>query len=366
MVAVFVEPGEAAMQLDMHYYGTYALARAAGVRAEIAMEIARAAQWVDDSVTVMTELQDAGYVDFRATAHGTSLAIRDLDDTVQNINGADQRRVWVPFHFLPGNVGDTLAERLLCQKDGPVVRRMLEHHLTQAVRPGGVALVGIAAHVYADTFAHYGFSGISHELNKVRGASIALEVEDPSVREYIRGKAQTFWQRISGAAAERLTELGHGAVATYPDRPYLRWHFSYEDGRESSRDNQADYLLGCEGLYGFFDQLDGLFKEGDGVGFGTIRAELCTLLAVEGDLEARIAAWQAAVQAGRLYPNTAASAIPDYDEDAFRQAAAKVDELRSANVADGPLGDFMHAAQVHRTYVLGELLPGCGLHAVFP
>lgn len=354
------------MQLDMHYYGTYALARAAGVRSGIALEIARAAQWVDDSVTVMTELQDAGYVDFRATTHGTSLAIRDLDDTLQNINGADQRRVWVPFHFLPGNLGDTLAERLLCQKDGPVVRRMLEHHLTQAVRPGGVALVGIAAHVYADTFAHYGFSGISHELNRVRGASIELEVEDPNVRQYIRGKAQTFWQRISGAAAERLTELGHGAVATYPDRPYLRWRFAYEDGRVSVRDNQADYMLGCEGLYGLFDQLDGLFKESDGVGFGAIRTELLTLLAVEGDLQARIQAWQDAVRAGRLYPNPSAEPIPAYDEDAFERAAGEVAALRSTTVADAPLGDFMHAARVHRNYVLGELLPGCGLHAMFP
>lgn len=38
------------MQSDFHYFGTYALARAAGIHREAATIIARSAQYVDDAV----------------------------------------------------------------------------------------------------------------------------------------------------------------------------------------------------------------------------------------------------------------------------------------------------------------------------
>ena len=37
------------MQLDMHYYGTYAMARAAGINSNASATIATAAQFVDDN-----------------------------------------------------------------------------------------------------------------------------------------------------------------------------------------------------------------------------------------------------------------------------------------------------------------------------
>ena len=38
------------MQLDMHYYATYAMARAAGIEPDDARIIATSAQFVDDNV----------------------------------------------------------------------------------------------------------------------------------------------------------------------------------------------------------------------------------------------------------------------------------------------------------------------------
>ena len=38
------------MQKDMHYYGTYTLARTAGITPEVAEIIATASQFVDDNV----------------------------------------------------------------------------------------------------------------------------------------------------------------------------------------------------------------------------------------------------------------------------------------------------------------------------
>ena len=86
------------MHIDFHYYGTYALARAAGLNREAAQVIATAAQFVDDNVALRhVDFQDGGRIDQEPTAH-------HLIDFANN-DPRDQRRVWVPFHFLPGKSG---------------------------------------------------------------------------------------------------------------------------------------------------------------------------------------------------------------------------------------------------------------------
>jgi len=44
------------MQEDMHYYGTYAMARAAGLKVKDAKVVAYAAQYVDDSTANDSEV----------------------------------------------------------------------------------------------------------------------------------------------------------------------------------------------------------------------------------------------------------------------------------------------------------------------
>jgi hypothetical protein len=86
------------MQIDMHYYGTYAMARAAGITREAARVIAIAAQFVDDNAAKESiSFRDGGRLDAQATAHQAVYR--------KNIDLEDQRRIWVPFHFLPGNQG---------------------------------------------------------------------------------------------------------------------------------------------------------------------------------------------------------------------------------------------------------------------
>ena len=49
---------------------------------------------------------------------GRGLTRRQLPTTLiylSNRGDHDQRRVWVPFHFIPGNVGTTYTERLKLQ-----------------------------------------------------------------------------------------------------------------------------------------------------------------------------------------------------------------------------------------------------------
>lgn len=66
------------MQEDIHYYGTYAMARAAGLRVEHAKIIAYAAQYVDDFTANNSEVhEDGGMFETVATAHTNSEAIQN-------------------------------------------------------------------------------------------------------------------------------------------------------------------------------------------------------------------------------------------------------------------------------------------------
>ncbi len=58
------------MQLDMHYYGTFAMVRAAGLHWETARIIATASQFVDDNIaTGHVKFKGGGRIDSEATSH---------------------------------------------------------------------------------------------------------------------------------------------------------------------------------------------------------------------------------------------------------------------------------------------------------
>ncbi|MEA3416672.1 MAG: DUF6765 family protein [Thermodesulfobacteriota bacterium] len=48
------------MQIDMHYYGVYAMARLAGIRPDAAGTIAIASQYVDDAVEADIQCHEKG------------------------------------------------------------------------------------------------------------------------------------------------------------------------------------------------------------------------------------------------------------------------------------------------------------------
>src|SRR5689334_16413260 len=155
------------MQTDMHYYGTYAMARASGLHPTAAQVIANAAEYVDDSDYVQTQLADQAYFEAGPTAHHPV--------NKENLDIIDQRRIWVPFHFPPGDEGTTYEEKLICRKDSAIARELIERYVGLENLGFNIELMGIAAHVYADTFSHYGFSGISSDLNQVDADSIKLD-----------------------------------------------------------------------------------------------------------------------------------------------------------------------------------------------
>lgn len=353
------------MQSDMHYYGTYALARTAGIKRNVARVIASAAEYVDDAIIDNNvQMEDGRHMLPEVTAH------KSID--YKNADADDQRRVWLPFHFLPGGQGRTIDEKLVCRKDSPIAKEVVSRNLDVA---GGAAygphLVGITAHVYADTFAHYGFIGANHPHNAVRDGSLKTTTESDEIKDYIWSKAKSMFSNILASAISDAFPLGHGSVATFPDRPYLRWEYRREhSGDHVSRDNRRDFLQGSKALHEMFQRYaaanPGLADAAAFRPWNDLSPVVKGILAIEADKAGRTKAWKEAMRAGQLAPMP--ESIPAYlgekwtsdvEEWHFRPSRAPaVGELVKSDVHL-----FYRAARTHRNMVITDLLPEKGILA---
>jgi hypothetical protein len=360
------------MQIDMHYYGTYAMARAAGLKATAVRIIATAAQYVDDNTgDGVLVLRDGARIPHQATAH--HVALREMDEMLDQDN---QRQVWVPFHFLPGNQGTDYTERLVCQPDSVVARAMLDEAILRAKAKDICMLerIGLTAHVYADTFSHWGFSGVSSRRNKVEGDSFAFQGLSPELELHLSSKGKAFFARFGdqGGLLANLKSfvgergaLGHGAVATYPDIPYLDWSYTYEFpglGRPR-RDNPAWFMAACAALYAVFERLAVArpdLTDRPARGFDAIKPAIRDILALRKGKDERSEAWQDAAKGGSLFG--APEAIPAYDPEEWVERLALLNEKAdSAQALAEPACRFHLAAARHRSWILHELLPDQGL-----
>jgi len=347
------------MQIDMHYFGTYALARSAGIPPEQSQIIAHSAQYVDDAVEDIPGLlaSESFYLPIM-TSH------KPLD--YQNmVPGTDHWRVWVCFHFLPGNSGETIYERMVCQKGeagNSIARSMLDFVLANKNEPFGLHLAGIAAHVFEDTFAHYGFSGIASDLNAVHQSSIRIrQTETEDIVDYVWGKAKHMWRKIMASGAE-VSRLGHGGVATLPDRPYLSWEYEYEQAGLGGvqRNNQEDYLEACRLLQAFFAELKEENRHMDGaieaVHFDDMEEPIRTLIQQENSKEVRSKHWKKAIQEGNLFPSLDGDAGCNYEQTSwdFTTLCGKPFEGRSLEEEHACL--FMTAARAFRSFIMEDVL----------
>lgn len=350
------------MQKDMHYYGTYAMALAAGIPARDAAVIAYAAQFVDDSTKYDSGTHgDGGFLYAITTAHHPAQAlIRSPKDHACNLE--EQRKIWVPFHFFPGGVGETFQEKLLCIKDSPLVNAMLDNALKIALeKPYRLELMGICAHVYADTFSHYGFSGISSSYNAVAQKSFSF-VKEPSqgMKNYLLEKFDLFSEKFVGSGAEIASKnLGHGAVATMPDRPYLHWRFIFDkprphNGTVSERENAKTFLEACEKLHTFFVHFaKSYYAETALTPFADIKNTVRNILALEAKEDARSDMWQA---------SGLCEGIPAYNPSIWEIQKNHFASAATSHASiDSHIYRFHQAAAYHRYYVLKDLLPSHGI-----
>lgn len=220
------------MQIDGHHTLTYIAARLAGFPHRQASIIAYSAQYVDDATNsgVIRFDNDAMYS--RISSAHKMLDYRNSDELANH-------RVWVPFHFLPGNGGaaagenpkGTFIRKLVCTADSPVARDMLRACAVDHDKPYALHRLGIAMHVYADTWAHQGFAGVNHKINEVS-----------KVKSNNKSLERNFINKILNFFLSETFPLGHGAALSHPDIPALVWEYRNGLKEKVKRDNLQNFM----------------------------------------------------------------------------------------------------------------------------
>ena len=157
------------MQLDGHHTLTYVLSRMIGFEHYEANIIAYSAQYVDDAT-------NSGNINFTNGAMFSRYSsAHSIFDLRHNFDNEENNLVWVPFHFLPGNDGKvaganvkgSFINKLVCKPYSPVAVDLLDNCMEDINKDYALHRLGITMHVFADTFAHKGFAGVVHDINKV-------------------------------------------------------------------------------------------------------------------------------------------------------------------------------------------------------
>lgn len=342
------------MQRDMHFYGLYALARAAGIVDSEAYKLAYASQYVDDA-----KIDDEIIIAGRIALLPTMTSHKALD--YKNILNGEQWKVWVPFHFLPGNEGDNddFASRMICRRGSRIAQIMMREMFHKRNQQFWPHLIGIAAHSFADTFSHYGFIGYNHARNKINSNSIRIETEEALTGQTIQGKLEHYFTRFVSNIADFLP-VGHSSAGNYPDRSDLRWSYTNGDngGKRLVRDNRADFLEACRQLFLFLKRYTKSkrsiytkkFKE-----WGEIEETVAACIAYEGSLSEKEENWKEAIAKGDFGAVSELDRKLNYDKDEWSprelENGLSFEEVRAS---DGY--KFIKAAKHFRKFVLEELL----------
>jgi len=203
----------ARMNIEFHYYTIRYLARCAGFSDDDSAEVAISSQLVDECLAPWEIVDARGEVE----AH---------TEVTQNYLFWDERvaeGIYRPFHFIPGDRdiasarrADGAASRGAVTADSPLAREVL----IAALRTRNLMRIGIALHVYADSWAHQGFSADIEPQN-------ALDPASP------------------------LPAVGHLQAFGAPDDPRRRWTDPRLAAGEREADNAARFAVAAGKIYRF-------------------------------------------------------------------------------------------------------------------
>ncbi len=355
------------MQIDFHHGVTYVVSRLAGFEHHEASIIAYSAQYVDDATNSGIIKFDNGWCFNRISS-----AHRMLD--YRNFQELSNHRVWIPFHFLPGNGGlpanqsppGHINQKLICYPNSYVAQDMVRECIAQRDEKYALHRLGITMHVYADTWAHQGFLGINDKLND------AIELLDADGK-----RNQRLMDRLASFFIGEALPLGHGTVLGNPDKPYLRWGYINGHGTRITRNNPRDFLEATQHLYLALKRYrlgdpDAVVPPLNTIDRSKIAHYLETLTDSSG--HNRHQAWLKAINQGEFSfgpaPVNVQLSYVDKGRDSWKFNALGTEKLKDSPEDIFPFRDdflksdwklFHDALQTHHFYVLHELLPNYGI-----
>jgi hypothetical protein len=259
------------MNAEFHYYSVYFLCLRAGLGEERCANIAFASQYVDNAL-ISYDIDDDGFP-YRT-------------EVTQNYvfwDEATLRDIYLPFHFVPGELEraraariDGAASRWTVTPDSSLAKEML----IASLRSGDDFRIGIALHAYADTWAHQNFSGRTEACN----------VMDP---------------------ASPLPPAGHLQALRAPDDASGTWLDPRLAGRLSNVDNGARFREAARKIYRYLRTYLRSGFEDEDVHLDELSAAWARY---PGDLKARIASFSVDLD------------VPPYEKRYYLVKAGIVDE----------------------------------------
>jgi hypothetical protein len=250
----------------------------------------------------------------------------------------------------------------------------------QEHRPYALHRLGITMHVYADTWAHQGFVGCIDRVNRATAIQDGDGAPDRNLIERLKMFFGDRVDQVTGELVGDVLPLGHGAVLSNPDRPYLSWRYTDGHGTRIARDNATEYLVAARHLFAAMRryrlrdpdanvEADLTAKQTD---FARIARMLADFNDESGDV--RHQRWLDAVAAGEFsFGRESVAYVAKGDASWKAISIGEVGEDDSAAPEDGYLyraafldSDWKHfhdALQVHLRFVLTDLLPHYGLAA---
>jgi hypothetical protein len=193
------------MQKDFHFSVIYGLCRCWGFGPGESQVVASASQFTDDCVVFRKLLRPDG---------GEYKPIETQCQPQRALGPKGQREILRPFHFLQEGGRDQAVVA-----GNALAATLVEDALNEwgKGKRHGPHAFGIALHVYADTFAHQGFSPFRSEVNAVKDLSLASG--DERRRKKIIGSFFAQYPSIP-------PRIGHAEAFSCPDLPFLTWYYT--------------------------------------------------------------------------------------------------------------------------------------------
>jgi hypothetical protein len=154
------------MDIEFHYYITYIVALRAGYHPHNAYLIAYSSQYTDDN-TKRYEINQGASDEYHNYISQTLNILKPAKDLL---------RIHPIFHFMPGTQDEVFIDSGR-RRDGKLhlLNTIPKNQnacllLKEALSSKNLYRIGIASHVYSDTFAHQNFIGCNDSFNSIKGA----------------------------------------------------------------------------------------------------------------------------------------------------------------------------------------------------